>query len=87
MEERKLVDYVLREDEEMLPFAAWWKTVDKDKVVEVQYPHDRYGLTVRPSNHAIQDVMREFLEFVDNNSQPNGYQEGSYSACSNLTEL
>ena len=80
VEKRKLVDYVLREDEEMLPFAAWWKTVDKDEVVEVQYPHDRHGLTGRPSNHAKQDVMREFLEFIDNNSQPNGRQEGSYSA-------
>ena len=28
VEDRKLVDCVLREDEEVLTFAAWWKTVD-----------------------------------------------------------
>ena len=70
---------VLREDE-VLTFAAWWKTVDKDEVVEVQYPHERHGLAGRRSNHSKQDVMAEFLDFVDNNSQPNGRQEGSYSA-------
>jgi hypothetical protein len=80
VEDRKLVDCVLREDEEVLTFAAWWKTVEKDEVVEVQYPHGRHGLAGRRSNHAKQDVMAEFLDFVDNNSQPNGRQEGSYSA-------
>ena len=80
VEERKLVSCVLREDEEVLTFAAWWKTVDKDEVVEVQYPHERHGLAGKRSNHAKQDVMAEFLDFVDNNSQPNGRQEGSYSA-------
>ena len=80
VEGRKLVDCVLREDDEVLTFAAWWKTVDKDAVVEVQYPHDRHGLVGKPFNHAKQDVMAEFLDFVDHNSQPNGRQEGSYSA-------
>ena len=56
VEDRKLVDCVLREDEEVLTFAAWWKTVDKDEVVEVQYPHERHGLAGRRSNHAKQDV-------------------------------
>ena len=78
---------MLREDEEVLPFAAWWKAVDKDEVVEVQYPYDRHGLTGRPSNHSQQDVMREFLEFFDNNLQPNGHWEGSYSAHFFLPQL
>ena len=46
----------------------------------MQYPHDHHGLAGKPSNHAKQDVVRQFLEFVDNNSQPNGRQEGSHSA-------
>ena len=79
MEDKHLVDYVLCEDD-VLPFVAWWKTVDKDEVVEVQYPHDQHGLAGKPSNHAKQDVMAQILEFVDNTSQPNGRQEGSYSA-------
>ena len=34
----------------------------------------------RISNYAKEDVMANFLEFVDSNSQPNGRQAGSYSA-------
>ena len=34
----------------------------------------------RTSNHAKEDVMSDFLKFVDDNSQPNGRQSGSYSA-------
>ena len=56
------------------------ESVDKDDIVEVQYPHDRHGLAGRVSNHAKQQVMSEFLSFVDTNSQPNGRQAGSYSA-------
>ena len=52
VEDRNLVDCVLREDDEVLTFAAWWKTVEKDAVVEVQYPHDHHGLAGKPSNHA-----------------------------------
>ena len=80
MTKEEVEDSVLREDEEVLTFPAWWKTVDKDEVVEVQYPHERHGLAGRRSNHAKQEVIAEFLDFVDNNSQPNGRQEGSYSA-------
>ena len=46
VEEMKLVDYVLRDDEdgEMMTFATWWKSVAMDDIVEVQYPHDCHGL-------------------------------------------
>ena len=80
VEEEKLMDYVLRDDDETLTFAAWWKTLDQDEIVEVQYPHDRHGLAGKVSNHSKQEVMMKFLEFVDANSQPNGRQAGSYSA-------
>ena len=46
----------------------------------MQFPHERHGLASRLSNHLKQDVMAHFLEFVDENSQPNGRQAGSYSA-------
>ena len=82
VEEQKLADFVLRDDEDvdLTTFSTWWKSVDKDDIVEVQYPHDRHGLAGRVSNHAKQQVMSEFLSFVDTNSQPNGRQAGSYSA-------
>ena len=81
VEEKKLVDHVLRDDDDPeLTFVAWWKNVDIDEIVEVQYPHDRHGLAGRASNHSKQEVMAQFLDFVDSNSQPNGRQAGSYSA-------
>ena len=46
----------------------------------MQYPHNRHGPAGKPSNHAKQDVLSQFLEFVDANSQPNGRQASSYSA-------
>ena len=64
----------------MFTFGAWWKTLDDDKVVEVQYPHEHHGLAGKTSNHSKQEVMAQFLEFVDTNSQPNGGQAGSYSS-------
>ena len=80
--EQKLQEYVLYniEETEMLTFGAWWKTLDDDEVVEVQYPHEHHGLAGKTSNHSKQEVMAQFLEFVDTNSQPNGRQAGSYSS-------
>ena len=54
--------------------------VDKNEVVEVHYPHNRHRLAGRWSNHTKEYVLAEFLDFVHNNSQPNGRQEGSSSA-------
>ena len=76
--DQRLQNYVLHSDE-LLTFAAWWKTLDDDEV-EVQFPHERHGLAGRLSNHSKQDVMAHFLEIVDANSQPNGRQAGSYCA-------
>ena len=39
VEEKRLVDCVLQEDDELLTFALWWKSKDEDDIVEVQYPH------------------------------------------------
>ena len=79
VEEKRLVDCVLQEDDQLLTFALWWKSKDEDDIVEVQYPHHRHGLAGKPSNHSKQEVMSQFLEFVDTNSQPNGRQASSYS--------
>ena len=61
------VDPGLNCTENMTAFDAWWKTVDDDEVLEVQYPHKRHGLAGRPSNHTKTEAMEEFLEFVDAN--------------------
>lgn len=46
----------------------------------LKFPYKRHGLAGRPSNHSKLDVMADFLEFVDLNSQPNGRHAGSYNA-------
>ena len=73
---------MLRDDDdgELTTFATWCKSVEKDDIAKVQYPHDCHGLAGKVSNHSKQEVMLEFLDFVDANSQPNGCQAGSYSA-------
>ncbi len=60
------------EDDDILMFGAWWKLVDNDDIVEVQFPHKRHGSAGKESNHAKKQAMADFLEFVDINSQPNG---------------
>ena len=80
VKENRLVDCVLHDDDGLLTFDAWWKTIDEDETVEVQYPHHRHGLAGKPSNHSKQEVMLQFLDFVDANSQPNGRQASSYGA-------
>ena len=68
------------DNDDILTFGAWWKLVDDDEIVEVQFPHERHGLAGKESNHAKKQAMADFLDFVDINSQPNGRQAGSYSA-------
>jgi len=41
-------------------------------MVDVQFPHERHGNSGKVANFAKTSIMEEFLEFVDNNSQPNG---------------
>ena len=80
VQEKRLVDCVLQDDDELLTFALWWKTKDDNDTIKVQYPHHRHGLAGKPSNHSKLEVMSQFLKFVDTNSQPNGRQASSYSA-------
>ena len=41
VKENRLVDCVLHDDDSLLTFDAWWKTIDEDETVEVQNPHHR----------------------------------------------
>ena len=74
------MDCVLRDDNGEMTLATWWKSVEEDDIVDIQYPNDRHRLAGKVSNHSKQEVMSEFLNFIDANSQPNGHQAGSYSA-------
>ena len=79
--EKGLENLVLCPDDgEMQTFEMWWKSLDEDEDVEVKFPYERYGLAGHPSDHSKLDVMADFLEFVDLNSQPNGRHADSYSA-------
>ena len=75
--DKRLENYVLQSDEGQPTFAAWWKSLDGDDEVEVQFPYERHGLAGRVSNHHEEGIMADFLQFVDANSQPNGRQQGA----------
>lgn len=45
--QKRLEDHVLHDDESAHTFSAWWKELDDDEVVEVQFPHERHGLAGR----------------------------------------
>lgn len=51
---------------------SWWKTLAPDDEVSVRFPHGRHGLSGKTSNNAKFVAKTEFLEFIDQNSQPNG---------------
>ena len=45
--QNRLEDYVLHDDGSAQTFSAWWKELDDDEVVDVQFPHERHGLAGR----------------------------------------
>ena len=57
----------MHDEDDMLTFGAWWKLVDDDEVVGVD---ERHRLSGKQSNNAKPEVMRDFPEFVNLNSQP-----------------
>ena len=51
---------------------TWWKTIPSEHLVDVRYPYERHGLSGKASNNAKLDAKKDFLKFVDDNSQENG---------------
>ena len=63
-----------------LSFMAWWKSLESSSIITVQYPYERHGHAGKTSHFAKVDTKRDFLNFVDMNSQPNGRSADSTSA-------
>jgi hypothetical protein len=61
-------------------FDRWWDSIGNAEMVQVHYPHEGHGLARKTSNFAKTSVLDDFLNFVDENSQPNGRQSGSFGA-------
>ena len=47
-------------------------SVDPATVLKVRFPHECHGNAGKASNRAKTSVKKDFLHFVDNNTQPNG---------------
>lgn len=75
--DKHLGDFIVMPPCVSLSFNKWWVTVDPTTEVDVRFPHERHGLAGIPSNQAKTAVKEAFLDFVDNNSQPNGRSEDS----------
>lgn len=50
----------------------WWKTFPSEHLVDVCNPYERHGLSGKASNNEKLDAKKDFLKFVDDNSQENG---------------
>ena len=61
-------------------FKGWWDSIGNAEMVQVRFPHESHGLARKISNFAKTSVLHDFLKFVDENSQPNGRQSGSFGA-------
>lgn len=72
VEEKRLGDCVVMPISLETPFSLWWRSLDSSTVVQVRYPHGRHGNAGKKSHFAKEASLQEFLQFVDNNSQPNG---------------
>ena len=60
VQQRRLESHVLHEDEEMLTVSVWWQTVTADEEVEVQLPHEPYGLIYRHMCTCYPSLSSEF---------------------------
>ena len=72
VENEKLKSFIVMPDTVETAFNQWWESIPSDHVVDVRYPHEKHGLSGHSSNSAKTDIKKDFLDFVDNNSQPNG---------------
>ena len=54
---------------------AWWTNLKDSSIIEI---HNPPKLHHGKSNNSKEDLLALFLEFIDNNSQPNGRRVGSH---------
>ena len=72
IEEKRLGEFVVMPSGCNEAFSTWWKSKGSADILSVRYPHERHGLSGKVSNSAKTDTTKDFLDFVDANSQPNG---------------
>ena len=72
VEEQHLGEFVIMPTDINLSFKIWWRSVEPSCTVAVRYPHKKHGNSLKPSNSKKKAVRERFLDFVDNNTQPNG---------------
>ena len=77
VDKEQLISFVVMPDGIVDPLKQWWKRVPEDFEVDVRYPHGKHGLVGKVSNNAKIELKKDFLSFVDENSQPNGRRTDS----------
>lgn len=72
VEEQRLEDFVIMPDGTVTVFMVWWGGLSRSTMVQVSYPHDiNMGMLGRC--HMWLRHQEDFLTYVDDNSQPNGW--------------
>lgn len=69
VEEQHLGNFVIMPAELELSFKKWRRAVKPSATID---PHKKHGNALKTSHSAKPKTMEKFLEFVDNNTQPNG---------------
>ena len=82
VEEQRLGQYVVMPARVDSSFKNWWEPLEPSATVTVRMPHSRHGNAGQVSHSAKTSVRERFLEFVDNNSQPNGRSADSHGPTS-----
>ena len=72
IEEQSLGKFVIMPADFELSFKKWWRTVAPSDTVDVKYLYEKHGNALKTSHSAKIKISEKFLEFVDNNTQPNG---------------
>lgn len=72
VKEKHLGQYVIMPTTIDVSFMKWWRSLVSSNVMILSFPHEQHGNAGRVSNSAKMETQKEFLDFVDLNTQPNG---------------
>ena len=74
----RLESFVVMPEQQDCAFSKWWETIPADHDVNVRYSYERHGNAGKVSHNAKMQVLDDFLQFVELNSQPNGRSADSH---------
>lgn len=72
VKEKHLGQYVIMPTTIHVSLMKWWRSLVSSTVTMLRFSHKQHGNAGKVSNSAKMETRKEFLDFVDLNTQPNG---------------